>query len=166
MSGVVAGAHLHVGAALAAEEEIAMKMFKELNHVSITVTDVAKAREFYTGVLGFEEIPRPAFNFPGIWYGLGNGLSLHIILNDELVRPAVERETILARYGHFALWTEDADATAKHIEELGLPCRDVVSGPTGLRQVFVKDPDGNMVEFIGPTASKEAVRRMESPATA
>jgi hypothetical protein len=41
-----------------------------------------------------------------------------------------------------------------------------VSGPTGLRQVFVKDPDGNMVEFIGPTASKEAVRRMESPATA
>ena len=143
-----------------------MKMFKELNHVSITVTDVAKAREFYTGVLGFEEIPRPAFNFPGIWYGLGNGLSLHIILNDELVRPAVERETILARYGHFALWTEDADATAKHIEELGLPCRDVVSGPTGLRQVFVKDPDGNMVEFIGPTTSKEAVRRMESPATA
>jgi catechol 2,3-dioxygenase-like lactoylglutathione lyase family enzyme len=118
------------------------------------------------GVLGLEEIPRPAFNFPGIWYGLGNGLSLHIILNDELVRPAVERETILARYGHFALWTEDADATAKRIEELGLPCRDVVSGPTGLRQVFVKDPDGNMVEFIGPTASKEAVRRMESPATA
>src|SRR5580765_4195109 len=147
-------------------EEAPMSLFKELNHVSITVTDVAKAREFYTGVLGFQEIPRPAFDFPGIWYSLGNGLSLHIILNDELVRPAVEREKILARYAHFALWTEDADATAKHIEELGLPCRDVVSGPTGLRQVFVKDPDGNMVEFIGPTASKEAVRRMESPATA
>ena len=26
-----------------------MGLFKELNHVSITVTDVAKAREFYTG---------------------------------------------------------------------------------------------------------------------
>jgi catechol 2,3-dioxygenase-like lactoylglutathione lyase family enzyme len=141
-----------------------MKMFKELNHVSITVTDVAKAREFYTGVLGLEEIPRPAFDFPGIWYGLGNGLSLHIILNDELVRPAVERETILARYGHFALWTEDADATAKRIE--GLSRAGTSCPPTGLRQVFVKDPDGNMVEFIGPTASKEAVRRMESPATA
>ena len=71
-----------------------MGLFKELNHVSITVTDVAKAREFYTGLLGLEEIPRPAFNFPGIWYSLGNGLSLHIILNDELVRPAVEREKI------------------------------------------------------------------------
>jgi hypothetical protein len=30
----------------------------------------------------------------------------------------------------------------------------------------VKDPDGNMVEFIGPTTSKEAVRRMEQPAKA
>jgi catechol 2,3-dioxygenase-like lactoylglutathione lyase family enzyme len=142
-----------------------MSLFKELNHVSITVTDVAKAREFYTGTLGLREIPRPAFDFPGIWYGLGNGLSLHIILNDQLVRPAVERETIQARYAHFALWTEDADETARRIkDELGLPCRDVVSGPTGLRQVFVKDPDGNMVEFIGPTKSTSAVRRMEGEA--
>lgn len=139
-----------------------MSLFKVLNHVSITVTDVAKAREFYTGVLGLQEIPRPAFDFPGIWYDLGGGLSLHIILNDQLVRPAVERETIAARYPHFALWTDDADDTATRIEALGLPCRDVVSGPTGLRQVFVKDPDGNMVEFIGPTKSPEAVRRMES----
>ena len=138
-----------------------MELFKELNHVSITVTDVAKAREFYTGLLGLQEIPRPAFDFPGIWYSLGHGLSLHIILNDQLVRPAVERETIQARYAHFALWTEDADATATHITELGLPCRDVISGPTGLRQVFVKDPDGNMVEFIGPTKNPSAVRRME-----
>ena len=41
-----------------------MSLFKELNHVSITVTDVAKAREFYTGLLGLQEIPRPAFDFP------------------------------------------------------------------------------------------------------
>jgi catechol 2,3-dioxygenase-like lactoylglutathione lyase family enzyme len=142
-----------------------MSLFKELNHVSITVTDVAKAREFYTDTLGLREIPRPAFDFPGIWYSLGNGLSLHIILNDQLVRPAVEREAIQARYAHFALWTEDADESARRIkDELGLPCRDVVSGPTGLRQIFVKDPDGNMVEFIGPTRSKEAVRRMEGEA--
>ena len=109
------------------------QFFKILSHVSVTVTDVTKARDFYSGVLGFQEISRPAFDFPGIWYGIGNGLSLHIILNDELVRPAVERETIEARYAHFALWTEDADATAARIGELGLPCRDVVSGPTGLR---------------------------------
>jgi catechol 2,3-dioxygenase-like lactoylglutathione lyase family enzyme len=139
-----------------------MALFKELNHVSVTVTDVDKAREFYTGVLGLQEIPRPNFEFPGIWYSLNNGLALHLIFNDQLVRPAVERETVQARYPHFALWTDDADTTASRIEALGLPCRDVVSGPTGLRQVFVKDPDGNMVEFIGPTKNPAAVRRMSS----
>jgi len=141
-----------------------MSLFKQIQHVSITVTDVEKARDFYTRTLGFQEVPRPAFDFPGIWYSLGGDLQLHIILNDELVKPAVERETITARYGHFALWTEDCDATAQRIEELGLPCRDVVSGPTGLRQVFVKDPDGNMVEFIGPS-KKAGARVMEAAGT-
>jgi catechol 2,3-dioxygenase-like lactoylglutathione lyase family enzyme len=138
--------------------------FVQLDHVAIHVHDVQRSCDFYERVLRLAPIPRPAFNFPGIWYGLGNGLSLHIILNDELVRPAVERETILARYGHFALWTDDADATARRIEELGLPCRDVVSGPTGLRQVFVKDPDGNMVEFIGHSKGAGA-RVMEGTGT-
>src|SRR2546428_4992931 len=141
-----------------------MSLFNRFTHVSVTVTDVAKAREFYSNVLGFQEIARPAFNFPGIWYSLGGDLQLHIILNDALVRPAVERETIEARYPHFALWTDDCDATAAKIEALGLVCRDVFSGPTGLRQVFVKDPDGNMVEFIGPS-KKAGARVMESAGT-
>jgi glyoxylase I family protein len=140
-----------------------MSLFRKLSHVSITVTDVDKAREFYTGTLGLEEVPRPAFDFPGIWYGLGGELQLHIILNDRLTRPAVEREKIEARYPHFALWTDDADETAARIGALGLMVRDVVSGPTGLRQIFVKDSDGNMVEFLGPSKSAGA-RRMESPA--
>jgi len=141
-----------------------MSLFENLNHVSITVTDIEKTREFYSTVLGFKEIARPAFDFPGIWYSLGGDLSLHIILNDELVRPAVERETIVARYPHFAVWTDDCDATAAKINALGLPVRDVVSGPTGLRQVFVKDPDGNMVEFIG-TSKNAGERKMEPVGT-
>jgi glyoxylase I family protein len=44
-----------------------MSLFKQFTHVSITVTDVAKAREFYSGLLGLQEIARPAFDFPGIW---------------------------------------------------------------------------------------------------
>jgi glyoxylase I family protein len=141
-----------------------MSLFKQFTHVSVTVTDVAKAREFYSDTLGFQEIPRPAFNFPGIWYSLGGDLQLHIILNDQLVRPAVERERIEARYPHFALWTEDCDGTADKIGALGLVCRDVFSGPTGLRQVFVKDPDGNMIEFIGPS-KKAGNRVMEATGT-
>jgi catechol 2,3-dioxygenase-like lactoylglutathione lyase family enzyme len=137
-----------------------MSLFRALSHVSITVADVEKARAFYTGLLGLPEIPRPAFDFPGIWYSLGGELQLHIIQNDRLGRPPAERERIEARYPHFALWTDDADRTAERIAGLGLPCRDVISGPTGLRQIFVKDPDGNMVEFLGPSRAA-APRRLE-----
>ncbi len=38
-----------------------MTLFKAFNHVSITVTDLARAKEFYGGLLGFADIPRPAF---------------------------------------------------------------------------------------------------------
>ena len=51
----------------------------------------------------------------------------------------------------------------QHVSALGLPTRDVISGPTGLRQIFVKDPDGNMVEFIGPSKNAGA-RKMETTA--
>src|SRR4029077_7023080 len=103
-----------------------------------TVTDVAKAREFYTGLLGFKEIARPNFDFPGIWYSLGGEITRPITRNDQLVRPAVERETIQARYPHFALWTEDCDETAKRLEQLGFPFRAVVFGPTRVPPVFVQ----------------------------
>jgi len=81
-----------------------MSLFKQFTHVSITVTDVAKAREFYTDTLGFQEIARPAFNFPGIWYSLGGDLQLHIILNDQLLRDAAERLFFPCAGGSFRAW--------------------------------------------------------------
>jgi glyoxylase I family protein len=143
-----------------APEDARMTLFKAFNHVSITVTDLGKAKDFYGGLLGFKEIPRPAFNFPGVWYGIGGDLSLHIIVNEALVRPPVERASFEGRYPHFALWTDDCDATAERLAATGIHVHDLVSTPTGLRQLFVKDPDGNMLEFIGPTKAPR-VRRME-----
>ena len=136
------------------------QFFKILSHVSVTVTDVAKARDFYSGVLGFQEIARPAFDFPGIWYSLGGDLQLHIILNDQLVRDgggAREDRGPLP-----ALRALDRRRRRHRAPDPGAGprCRDVISGPTGLRQLFVKDPDGNMVEFLGPSASA-GQRRME-----
>ncbi len=44
-----------------------------------------------------------------------------------------------------------------------LPFKIFTATPTGLRQLFVHDPDGNMVEFIGPTRESR-VKRLERPA--
>ena len=41
---------------------------RELNHVALHVKDVANSCEFYERVLELQQIPRPAFDFPGAWY--------------------------------------------------------------------------------------------------
>jgi glyoxylase I family protein len=140
-----------------------MVPFKELNHVSVAVSDLEKARRFYGGLIGLAEIPRPDFGFPGVWYALGGGLSLHVIVKDDLLARPVEPHRFDVKDPHFALWVEDADATEERLSRTGRPFHDFLSTPTGLRQLFVRDDDGNMVEFIGPTR-QHRVRGMESPA--
>jgi len=130
-----------------------MVPFKAFSHVSVTVTDLDKARWFYGELLGLTEIARPAFDFPGAWYSLSGDVQLHVIVNEQLTRPEAEREGFDVRYAHFALSTTDADRTARDLTASGARCCDFISTPTGLRQLFVKDPDGNMIEFIGPTAA-------------
>jgi catechol 2,3-dioxygenase-like lactoylglutathione lyase family enzyme len=128
-----------------------MICFQTFSHVIVTVTDVEKARWFYGQVLGLSELERPDFGFPGIWYRLAGDVQLHIIANEQLTRSGTEREAFEIRYPHFALWTSDADRTADELAAAGVRVHDFVSTPTQLRQLFVKDPDGNMIEFIGPT---------------
>ena len=137
-----------------------MLPFKALSHVSVTVSDLGKARRFYGEFLGLVEIPRPDFGFPGVWYSLGGELQLHVIVGEHgEVRP-VEPHRFDVRDRHFALWVEDADETYDRLTRSGQPFHDFTSTPTGLRQLFVHDPDGNMVEFIGPTRASR-VTRME-----
>ena len=52
---------------------------------------------------------------------------------------------------HFALAVADADETHARIQASGLPFYDFADTPTGLRQLFIRDPAGNMIELIGPT---------------
>jgi catechol 2,3-dioxygenase-like lactoylglutathione lyase family enzyme len=56
------------------------------SHVAISVTDLAAARAFYCGILGFEELPRPDFGFPGMWLGVGE-LQLHFVETEEMPTP-------------------------------------------------------------------------------
>lgn len=136
-----------------------MLPFEKFSHASIVVSDLEKAKAFYSGLLGLPEIPRPDFGFPGVWYGLGGELQLHIIVNETWPFPPVERDRLEIRAPHFALWVADGDAVHRGLADSGHPFHDFRLEGTGLRQLFVHDPDGNMVEFIGPTREPHNVRR-------
>ena len=124
-----------------------------LHHVSICVTDLDKARQFYSGVLGLREIPeeRPkAFNFPGAWYDLGGGRQLHLIVH---ATPRTLRGTTEVDFldGHFALRVRSYAQPRDLLEAQGIPMRDRPNNPTPWPQIYITDPDGNVIELNAAT---------------
>ena len=109
-----------------------------LHHVSIVVSDIDRARDFYSNVLGLREIARPAtFDFFVVWYDLG-GQHSHLIPRDQA-------ETASPR--HFALHVGDAKAARAHFEKKGVPTRETTPIP-GCDRFFIHDPDGNLIEIM------------------
>lgn len=122
-------------------------------HVSLTVTDLEEARRFYRDVVGLAEVPRPDLGVPGVWFALDGELQLHILVNEALRKPEAERRSWTICYPHFALWTADVRAKTRALRDAGHDVLENAPPGAGFAQVFVKDPDGNMVEFIGPGGS-------------
>jgi catechol 2,3-dioxygenase-like lactoylglutathione lyase family enzyme len=122
---------------------------KGLHHVSLCVSDLARAMAFYRDLLGLLELPRPDLGIPGAWFDVGGGLKLHLIENPEGVPTGADRLLSIAD-PHFALWTDDVPAMVAALRRNGLEVLENKHRTLSFRQAYLKDPDGNMVEFIGP----------------
>ncbi|MFO0871663.1 MAG: VOC family protein [Pirellulales bacterium] len=123
---------------------------RQLNHVAIHVADVAASVRFYRDVLQLEEIPRPAFRFPGAWFRLGADQELHLI--GERTEPVHSHN----RGNHYALLVDDIDAWEEHFRQVGTPSRRQ-QRPDGAFQVYVADPDGHVIELCTPPGVADAV---------
>lgn len=52
-----------------------------LHHVSLPVSDLQRSIAFYSDILCLKKIERPAFDFEGAWYEIGEG-QLHLIVDE------------------------------------------------------------------------------------
>jgi glyoxylase I family protein len=113
-----------------------------IDHVAIDITDVPRAKSFYGGLLGLQEIPRPtSFTFGGAWYKIGPEV-LHLVSREEKYPEAGH---------HFCLWVQDVQKTAEVVGGAGYPVVwDTKYKIPGIDRFFTRDPDGNRVEFQGP----------------
>jgi glyoxylase I family protein len=119
-----------------------------LHHASLPVTDLERARKFYGELLGLEEIERPDFPFDGTWYRAGE-CEVHLIVPMEGLDLGVAPSEINPFAVHTAFEIEDYEATIAALREAGLEMLD-----TGVDngQVWVQDPDGNVIELIAVQA--------------
>lgn len=114
---------------------------KAFNHVALQISDIEKSRVFYSEILGLEEIPAPAFDYPVVWFSLGNGREVHLIGR----KPEVPFTPV--RSNHFALEVSDIYLAEKMLKENGANCLPIKSRPDGILQLFLTDPDGNFIEL-------------------
>ena len=122
-----------------------MIVVETLHHVSLSVTDLARAKQFYGQVLGLREISRPPFDFLGAWYQLGDR-QLHLIVHPE-TRTLRGTTVIESREGHFGVRVRSYRDTLEHLKTQGVAYRDRPRNLTPWPQVYVTDPDGNVIEL-------------------
>ncbi len=114
---------------------------KAVNHVALHVADVRQSCDFYTGILELKPMPRPAFDFPGAWFRIGDSQELHLIGH--------RRDTVQShsRGTHFALHIPDIREAEKELQRKGVPFHGPKLRPDGIWQIFIQDPDGHYIEL-------------------
>ncbi|MEP6663848.1 MAG: VOC family protein [Verrucomicrobiota bacterium] len=114
----------------------------ELNHIALHVRDLEAAKTFYLETLQLKPLKRPAFNFPGAWFRLGETQELHLI--GERTEPVQPHH----RGNHFALRIDDVDAWENHLQKHQADYRPRKQRPDGAWQIFLRDPDGHIIELF------------------
>lgn len=119
-----------------------------MDHAAVNVTDVEVSRKFYTEKLGLTEMERPAFDFGGVWYEVGPGKQqFHLISHKDMLKEDLPVSTKPRFEHHVAFRVQDINATRKELESRGVQIIMDNKRPDGVDQLFVKDPDGYVIEF-------------------
>ena len=113
-----------------------------LDHVNIRTDDLEASTAFYRDIIGLEVGPRPSFSFAGAWLYHEGRAVVH------LKCPAVSNTDGVIE--HVAFFTDTFDEVVEGIRARRIEHR-VQKLPDGsLRQCFLRDPNGVLVEITSP----------------
>ena len=129
-----------------------MKEVTGINHVGLRVRDLEVARAFYEK-LGFVFLFGPVGPEPVAVVEHPSGVNINLILNassdasaSNVLMDVPEKHT---GFTHVALEVSDPAAVERQLGEHGIEITERVEFE-GARFFFVRDPDGNVIEFHHP----------------
>jgi catechol 2,3-dioxygenase-like lactoylglutathione lyase family enzyme len=133
-----------------------------IHHLRLTVTDVARSREFYTGLLGFEVVAEsppagdPAADalYPVLWGGVVMARN-DLVLGLRPVAPDGDRfdeDRVGLDHLSFTVASRaDLDAAARLLDERGVPHGEIATlAGFGIAILPFRDPDNIQVELTAP----------------
>ncbi len=121
-----------------------------LAHIGVRVHDLERSVRFYE-LLGFTKTIGPIGPEPVAILGHESGLEINLVLNaPNASEPNILMDVPDKHPGitHVALLCPDIMAVKGRLEEAGIPLSGgpIRFGP-GAQAIFVRDPDGNVVEL-------------------
>lgn len=115
-----------------------------ISHAAFYVTDMAKARTFYEGFLGYASpfsIPRKTGG-DLVWIKINDHQTIELFPGSE-VSPEADR------LYHIALETDDAEGMRLYLKSKGVAVPEQTGvGKIGNKNYFIKDPNGITVEIV------------------
>src|SRR5260370_4596638 len=116
-----------------------------ISHLSVYVSDGAKAEAFYVHDLGGVKRPDPE-NSKGVRYYFSPVQFVEVL-------PLQATETSINRLDHVAFITLDAEGLRQYMgaHDIVVP-KATEGGEDGSRWFDVSDPEGNKVQFVQPPA--------------
>lgn len=127
-----------------------------LDHYNVRTRKLAETVAFYENVLGLENGPRPAFNFPGAWiYSEGKPV---VHLRDISPTPEAQKPDSGVIH-HIAFVSSGFAAMKQRLADKGVwyETSEVPGG--ALWQIFVRDPNGIVIELNYDTAAEQLTTR-------
>ena len=131
-----------------------MKQITRINHVGLRVRDLAIAQEFYEK-LGFVFLGGPMGPEPVAIVEHPSGVNINFILNASssassanVLMDVSEKHT---GFTHMALEITDVKAVKQQLDDLGIVITETVEFGEAVF-FFVRDPDGNVIEFHKPAS--------------
>ncbi len=116
-----------------------------ISHAAFYVSDMAKARAFYEGFLGYASpfsIPRKDPKEQLVWIKINDRQSVELFPGSEVTPDA-------DRLYHIAIETDDAEGMRLYLQSKGVAVPPKTGiGKIGNKNYFVKDPNGNTVEIV------------------
>ena len=121
-----------------------MRKVHGLHHVNIETSKLEETRKFYEDFAGLTVGPRPRLAFPGYWMYFEDQPVLHLI---EIADNPGMPNARVNRIDHWACMAEGYEETLALVKERGHLYREADIGDDHLKRLFVKDPNGCVLEL-------------------
>jgi lactoylglutathione lyase len=127
-------------------QKIQAQINPHFNHLTVYVTDLARAADFYKKVMLLDTIPEPFHDHRHVWFRMGEHNQLHVVSG---AKEDIPHDVNI----HLAFTVGSLPDFMKHLDQMGIKygnfageVNKIALRPDQIQQIYLQDPDGYWIE--------------------